>query len=103
VSVTVANAAAPATPPVVQILSPAAGTIKGKGGVSITTSASDASGVAGITQTLYIDGAAKANASGATLSYTWNTNKVASGPHTIQVVAKDPAGNSSSASVQVTK
>jgi subtilisin family serine protease len=112
VSVNVANATsvpppispvADSTPPVVQILSPASGSIKAKGSVSISASASDNSGTAGITQTLYIDGVPKATAGGASLSYGWNVNKVGSGPHTIQIVATDAVGNSSSASVQVTK
>jgi len=91
------------TPPVVQILSPAYSSIKPKGSVSISASASDNGGTAGITQTLYIDGVPKTTASGGSLSYAWNVNKVPSGAHTIQVVAKDAAGNTSSASVQVSK
>jgi hypothetical protein len=113
VSVNIANAtvlppppppsATDSTPPVVKILSPASGPVKAKGSVSITTSASDDSGTSGITQTLYIDGVLKATASGGSLSYAWNVNKVASGAHTIQVVGKDAAGNTSSASTQVSK
>ena len=94
---------ADSTPPLVQILSPASGSIKAKGSVSISASASDNSGAAGITQTLYIDGVLKTTVSGASLSYGWNVNKVPSGAHTIQVVANDAAGNTSSASVQVSK
>jgi hypothetical protein len=91
------------TPPVVQILSPGSGSIKPKGALSISASASDNSGATGITQKLYIDGALKTSVSGGSLSYSWNVNKVPSGAHTIQVVASDAAGNASSASVQVTK
>jgi len=115
VSVSVANVVTPpvappvappvsdSTPPVVRILGPAAGSIKTKGSVSISTSASDNGGTAGITQMLYIDGVLKTTASGSSLSYGWNVNKVSSGAHTIQVVAKDAAGNTSSASVEVSK
>jgi len=94
---------ADAIPPLLQILSPASGSIKAKGSVSISTSASDNSGSAGIKQTLYIDGVLKTTVSGAGLSYAWNVNKVPSGAHTIQVVALDAAGNTSSVSVQVSK
>ena len=111
VSVSVANVVTPpvappvsdSTPPVVRIVGPAAGSIKTKGSVSISTSASDNGGTAGITQMLYIDGVLKTTASGSSLSYGWNVNKVSSGAHTIQVVAKDAAGNTSSASVDVSK
>src|SRR4029077_6914653 len=79
VSVSVANATvsppppvADTTPPVVQIVSPTSGSIKAKGSVSITTSASDNSGTAGITQTLYIDGVPKTTVNGGGLSYSWN-------------------------------
>ena len=110
VSVNVANGSGTTTPPpgdstapVVTILSPASGSIKARGNVSITASASDNSGTSGITQTLYIDGVLKTSVSGGSLSYAWNVNKVAGGAHTIQVVGKDAAGNTSSASVQVRK
>jgi hypothetical protein len=80
VSVSVANVVTPpvappvappvsdSTPPVVRILGPAAGSIKTKGSVSISTSASDNGGTAGITQMLYIDGVLKTTASGGSLS-----------------------------------
>ena len=110
VSLNVANAtpvASPpvtdSTPPVVQILSPSSGSIKAKGSISITASASDNGGTAGITQTLYIDGVPKTAVGGASLSYSWNVNKVTGGAHTILVVGKDAAGNTSSASIQVSK
>ena len=110
VSVNVANVtAAPpppppvATPPVVKILSPVSGPMRAKGSVAVSTSASDTSGAAGITQKLYIDGALKMTGTGGSLSYSWNVNKIASGTHTIQVTASDTAGLSSSASIQITK
>ncbi len=94
---------ADSTPPLVQILSPAPGSIKAKGSVSISASASDNGGAAGIKQTLYIDGVLKTTVSGASLSYGWNVNKISNGAHTIQVVANDAAGNTSSVSVQISK
>jgi subtilisin family serine protease len=110
VSVNIANVtAAPpppppvATPPVVKILSPVSGPMRAKGSVAVSTSASDTSGAAGITQKLYIDGALKMTGTGGSLSYSWNVNKIASGTHTIQVTASDTAGLSSSASIQITK
>ena len=109
VSVNVANAVdvlppvADSTPPVVHLLNPAAGSIRSKGNVTISASASDNNGVAGITQMLYIDGTLKSTASGGSLSYAWNVNKVANGAHLIEIFAKDAAGNTSSAAVQVSK
>ncbi|MGE5100731.1 MAG: S8 family serine peptidase [Deltaproteobacteria bacterium] len=106
VTVNVSNVVAPTvadtTPPAVTILSPAAGTTV-SGRVTVSTSATDNSGSAGISQALYIDGSLKATATGGSLSYSWNTRKASSGSHTIQAVAKDASGNTSSTSVQVSK
>lgn len=103
VSVNVANETvapiADTTPPVVNILNPVAGTVKGN--VTVSINATDNSGAAGISHALFIDGVRKATGTGATLSYNWNSRKAAVGPHTIQAVAKDAAGNESSASVKV--
>ena len=71
------------------------------GTVNVTLNASDNSGAAGINMSLYIDGQLKASGAGSSLSYSWNTRKVASGSHTIQAVAKDAAGNITNTSVQV--
>jgi thermitase len=90
------------TPPTVAINSPANGSSIG-GNVSITASASDNSGAAGITQKLYIDGALKATATGSSLSYRWAAQKVAKGSHTIKVTATDKANNSASAQITVTR
>jgi hypothetical protein len=106
VSVNVANATVittDITPPTVRLLSPGTGSIKGKGSVTISTSAADNLGAAGITQTLYIDGALTATATGSSLSYSWSVNRVAAGSHTIKIVATDAARNAASASVVVTK
>lgn len=103
VTVNVANATATVTkdttPPVVAIVNPVPGMVSGM--VSVNTNASDNNGTAGISQWIYIDGVLKAQGTGATLSYSWNTRKLSSGTHTIQAVAKDAAGNSASATVQV--
>jgi len=71
--------------------------------VSVSASASDNSGAAGISQRLYIDGKLVASATGAALNYSWNTRKAGSGIHTLQVVAKDAAGNSGTTSVKVSR
>ena len=105
VSVNVSNATVrtskDTTPPAVQIINPVTGNISGNN-VAISVSASDNSGAAGITQLLYIDGILKATGKGSTIGYNWNIRKVAGGTHMVKAVAKDAAGNTSSASVIVT-
>ena len=88
------------TAPVVRIVNPVAGAVAGN--VVVTTDATDDSGAAGITQSIYVDNVLKATGTGATVSYSWNTKKVATGTHTIMVKAKDRAGNISSSQVAVT-
>jgi thermitase len=104
VAVNVANATTPVTEdttaPLVTITNPSAGSVYGT--VTVSVSASDNSGAAGISQTLYIDGALRAAGTGDSLAYSWNTRKVKAGIHTLQAVAKDAAGNISTTSVQVT-
>lgn len=90
------------TPPVVTIRNPLAGA-RVSGTVSISASASDNSGPAGITQVLQIDGRQVASTTGSTLSYSWNTRKVAAGSHTISVTATDAAGNRTTTAVSVTR
>ena len=108
VAVNVANVTATAiatdtAPPVVAFISPKTGSIKGKGGVTVTTSASDNNGSAGITQTLYVDGVLAASVTGASLTYSWNVTKLATGAHTLKVVATDAAKNAATTSIQITK
>lgn len=104
VAVNVANATTPVTQdttaPIVTITNPSAGSVYGT--VTVSVSASDNSGAAGISQTLYIDGVLKARGTGGSLAYSWNTRKVKAGIHTLQAVAKDAAGNTGTTSVQVT-
>ncbi|NBQ69744.1 MAG: peptidase S8 [Nitrosomonadaceae bacterium] len=87
--------------PLVTIVNPVAGNVTGT--VTISTNASDNSSSAGITQYIYIDGVLATTGTGSTLSYSWNTRskKIKTGSHTIQAIAKDAAGNSSSAYVTV--
>ncbi|WP_426318007.1 S8 family serine peptidase [Pseudoduganella sp. R-43] len=105
VSVNVSNAApavlADTTAPVVAITNPTSGAVSGT--VNVTVNASDNSGAAGINMSVYIDGQLKASGAGSSLSYSWNTRKLASGTHTVQAVARDAAGNTSTTSVQVTR
>jgi hypothetical protein len=91
------------TPPQLTINSPVNGARVTGNNVTISTSASDNAGASGIRQTLYIDGQQVASGSGANLSYTWNIKKASSGTHTIQAVAQDAAGNTTTATSQVTK
>jgi thermitase len=104
VSVNVSNAvAAPVVDtvaPVVAIINPTTGAVSGT--VNVGVNASDNNGSAGINMSIYIDGQLKASGAGSSLAYSWNTRKLASGTHTIQAVAKDAAGNTSTTSVQVT-
>ncbi len=103
VTVSIANpVAADATPPVVSLTNPANGAIV-SGTVSITVSATDNAGAAGLKQSLFINGALVASGTGGSLSYSWNTRKAASGVHAIKAVTTDAAGNSSSAAVSVSK
>lgn len=95
-----ATVARDTTPPVVNIANPVTGTVTGN--VSVTVHSSDNGGNASVSDMLYIDGVLKAKGTGASLSYNWNTRKLASGVHTIQAVAKDAAGNTSSTTTQVT-
>ena len=105
VGINVANYVAPpvadTTSPVVTIANPVSGRVSGN--VSVVVNASDNSGAAGISQTLYIDGVKKASGIGGSLAYSWNTRKATAGNHTIQAIAKDAAGNTASTSVLVTR
>jgi hypothetical protein len=105
VSVNVANAVQPpvadTVAPVVTIANPTSGAVSGT--VSVSVNASDNSGASGINMSLYIDGQLKASGAGSSLSYSWNTRKIAAGTHTVQAVAKDASGNTSTTSVQVTR
>ncbi len=105
-SVNVANTISPpptadTTAPVVSIVNPVAGNVSGA--VTITANASDNSGAAGISLSIFVDGALKATGTGSTLSASWNTKpkSVKAGSHVIQVTATDAAGNRSNTQVTV--
>jgi len=102
-NVTTTTIVSDTAPPVVAFTSPKTGSIKGKGGVTVTTSASDNNGSAGITQTLYVDGVLAASVTGASLTYSWNVTKLATGAHTLKVVATDAAKNAATTSIQISK
>ena len=88
--------------PQVSIVNPVAGSVTGN--VTISINASDNSGSAGISLSLYIDNSLKAVGSGSTLSYNWNTKmkSVLAGNHAIKAIAKDASGNTSTSTVNVT-
>ncbi|WP_297744232.1 S8 family serine peptidase [Nitrosomonas sp.] len=90
-----------AVPPTVEIVNPVAGNVSGN--ITITANASDNASAAEITQSIYLNGKLLATGSGSTLSTNWNTRprSVSAGSHTIQVVAKDKAGNTTTSSVNV--
>ena len=97
---TVTTVAKDTTPPAVAISNPVAGTVSGN--VAVSVNASDNAGAAGITTVLVIDGQTRAQGTGGTLGFNWNTRKVAAGQHTVTATARDAAGNTSSTSVIVT-
>jgi hypothetical protein len=85
------------TPPTVSISAPAAGA-KVSGTVTVSASASDNVGVAGVQ--FLLDGAnlgAEVTGSGPTYTTTWNTTTATNGTHTISARARDAAGNTSTA------
>jgi len=103
VAVTVSNVAvADTAAPTVSISNPADGA-RVSGNVQIRVTATDNNGSAGITQSLFINGSQVARTTGGSLSFNWNTRKVASGTYTIQATARDQAGNSTSQTVRVTR
>ncbi|HRH87213.1 MAG TPA: S8 family serine peptidase [Rubrivivax sp.] len=102
ISVTVANSTGnvvDSTPPVVTISNPKNGSVV-SGTVTVAVGASDNVQVAGVT--LYINGAQVASGS-SSLSYKWNARKAPKGANSIQAVARDSSGNSTTSSIQVTR
>jgi subtilisin family serine protease len=86
--------------PTIVITKPSSGgTVSGN--ISIAASASDNVGVTQVS--FYVDGILKSTDVSAPYTCTWNSRKVSSGPHTIKATAWDAAGNSTSASINVTK
>jgi hypothetical protein len=92
VSVTVLN---DSTPPAVAITSPAAGANL-RGALTIAAAASDNVGVAGVQ--FRLDGANfGAEDTTAPYSIPWNTATAANGSHTVTAIARDAAGNTTTA------
>lgn len=87
--------------PTVSINNPVAGGSV-SGSVSVSVSAADNAGAAGITTSLDIDGSVKASGKGGSLAYNWNARKVSKGLHSIRVTARDAAGNSTVQTISVT-
>ncbi len=102
VTVTVANAPpSDTTPPTVALTAPSPGSAV-TGTVTVSANASDNVGVAGVQFTL--DGAALgAEGTSAPYSISWNTATATPGSHTLSAVARDAAGNrTTAANVTVT-
>lgn len=100
ISITVSNLINDTLPPSVAFVSPGNGA-KISNTTTIKISASDN---VGITQlTLAIDGKTVSTSSGSSLSYSWNTRKVAAGNHTLSTTARDAAGNTTSTAITVSK
>ncbi len=89
------------TAPTLAITSPGNGAAVGGRMVSISASASDASGIQAVE--FYVDGALLARDTSAPYSANWNLRKVAAGPHNIKVRAIDNAGNATESTVTITK
>ena len=89
------------TPPAVSVTAPAAGaTVSGT--VSVTATASDNVGVAGV-QFMLDGNTLGAEVTVAPYKVSWNTTSVTPGAHTLTAVARDAAGNrTTSAAVAVT-
>lgn len=102
VDVLVANAPVGDTvPPTVAFSSPGDGQTISPTRETIETRASDDGGPSGIRQSLLIGGKSVATATGAKLSYRWNTRKLKPGLYTLTIEARDEAGNLSQTSIQV--
>jgi thermitase len=97
VSVTLGN---DTTAPVISSFSLTEG-MKVASNQKISASATDNQGVAKLSLT--IDGKEVATTTGSSISYSWNTRKVAAGSHGVTVRAWDAAGNTTNKSVTVYK
>src|SRR5437762_3575550 len=92
VTVAVSNGPPPdTTPPTVSITSPSSGSTV-SGTITVTASASDNVGVAGVQ--FMLDGAnLGAEDTGAPYSVSWDTTTTGNGSHTLTAIARDAAGN----------
>lgn len=87
------------TSPVISITSPASGASV-SGSIDIAASASDNIAVSSVR--FSVDGVVLGSDNTSPYIFSWNTNSVSAGVHTITVTAFDAAGNNSSRSIQVT-
>lgn len=102
VGITVANGVVADTiAPTVAFTTPGNGATVAAGAVTVAAQAGDNAGTSGLTQTLAIDGKTVSTVTGGSLSYRWNTRKVAKGWHTLAVTATDQAGNRTTSTIQV--
>jgi thermitase len=88
------------TPPVVVIKNPLNGSKVGNT-VKVSVSATDNGGSTALRQSLYINGALVASTTGGSLSYGWNTRRIASGTYKVEARASDAAGNTTVTAVSV--
>jgi hypothetical protein len=97
VAITVSNGPPPdTTPPAVSMTAPANGSTA-SGTITVSASASDNVGVAGVQ--FELDGSALGTEDATPpYSMSWDTTTVANGSHTLTAVARDAAGNSTTAS-----
>jgi len=100
VTVTVNNPVPDTTPPTVSITAPATGaTVSGT--ISVSANASDNVGVVGVQ--FQLDGAnLGAEDTTSPYSVSWNTTTASNGAHTLSAIARDAAGNKSTATLSVT-
>ena len=89
------------TPPTVSIASPAAGSTVNGGRLTISANAADASGIQAVE--FYVDGNLLARDTATPFTANWSLRKVASGSHTIRVIATDNAGNKAEQVISVTR
>ena len=90
------------TPPIVNITAPVNNaTLKGKGKVAISASATDNVSVTSVE--LYIDGTLKSKYTTGSFTYSWDLKTVAKGSHSILVKAYDSSGNIGQTGVTVNR
>jgi Bacterial Ig domain/Galactose oxidase, central domain len=100
VTVTVNNPVPDTTPPTVSITAPATGTTV-SGAISVSANASDNVGVVGVQ--FQLDGAnLGAEDTASPYSVSWNTTTATNATHTLSAIARDAAGNKTTATVSVT-
>lgn len=87
--------------PNVSFVAPADGSVISGTSTTISLYASD--NVAVTQLNLMIDGKLVATSSGGSLTYKWNTRKIASGSHVLSAIAQDGAGNATTNSIAINK